>query len=87
MPEQSEMTSENLDNLVHNACFAADLAAMEARYTLKGTNAEITRATVKRAIEFLVGNGLLEFKKDGTGEWLSVDPPYPCLTDADNGGS
>lgn len=70
------MTPENLENLTRNATFAADGAAIN-EIALGATNAQITRRVVRRTIEFLIGNGLVEFKSDGSEMWLAIDPPYP----------
>lgn len=69
----ANMTPENLDTLVRNACFAADNVAIDSRH-LPGV--QQTEAIVRRTIEFLIGNGLVEFIKDGSNEWLKIDPPY-----------
>lgn len=70
-----KITEEQLDMLVQNTCFAADGAAMDER--AKGvTNAQITRAVVRRTIEFLIGNDLVEFKSTGEGTWMNIEPPY-----------
>ena len=79
-----QMTEQNLEQLVRNASFAADSAALE-EIANGATNAQVTRRVVRRTIEFLVGNGLLEFKHDGSDEWLTIEPPFPHWpTGADN---
>lgn len=62
-----------IDALTRNATLAADSVAIG----FIGTGGEQTRAIVQRAIEFMVGNGLIEVKpQDEWPVWLVWDPPY-----------
>ena len=79
-----KVTNETIENLTRNACFAADNAAM-GEIANGATQAQVIRRAVRRTIEFLVGNDLIEVKSDGAGLWLQVDPPYEHGPDADSG--
>lgn len=68
------VTREALEYLTQKACFAADGVAIENRYSSM-TGAAQTRAVVERALEFLIGNGLVTVPELKEG-WLQMDPPY-----------
>lgn len=60
-----------LDLMIRNATLAADAVAVR----FQGTEAERTRAVVKRAVEFLVDNRMVEvIPEERWPEWLVVDP-------------
>jgi hypothetical protein len=61
------------EGLIQNAVLAADVVAIGPHRT----GAEKTRAVVTRAVEFLVGNGLITVvPQDEWPEWLVMDPPF-----------
>lgn len=65
-----------VDDLTQTALFAADGAAMDARQE-GATYAEVTRRSVARAIECLIGNGMIVVTDpESWPEWRKVDPPY-----------
>lgn len=78
-----KVTSETIENLTRNACFAADNAAM-GEIANGATQAQVIRRAVRRTIEFLIGNDLVEVKSDGAGQWLTINPPYEFGPDADS---
>lgn len=60
-----------LDRLVRHACFAADLVAMERH----ATGAARTRAVVRRGLEMLLANGLVEVvPAERWPEYVSLHP-------------
>lgn len=72
----TDMTTENLEALVRNATFSADMAAIGGPHVTQMTGVEKTRQIVRRVIEFLYGNDLMEFKNDGSSLWLKLEPPF-----------
>jgi hypothetical protein len=63
-----------IDELVQNACFAADRVALTQSF---GSPAEATRVKIHAALELLIGNGLIVVKP--LEEWplyIALDPPY-----------
>lgn len=71
------MNQQQLEDLVYNATFSADTAAMEER-AQGATNAQVTRRVVRRTIEFLYGNGFIEINEEKIADpgWLKIDPPF-----------
>lgn len=69
------MNQEKLEQLTQEACFAADGVAIESR-TAGDTGAETTRKILRRAIEALYGNGLIEIVEYPPSLWFKADPPY-----------
>lgn len=64
---------ETFNQLVQNAAMSADQVAIG----FSGTDAEKTRAIVRRALECLIGNGLIEVRPaDQWPDFISLDPPY-----------
>jgi hypothetical protein len=64
---------QTLDQLVQNMTLAADSVAVG----FQGTGAERTRATIRRAVEAAIGNGLITVTPQSEWpEWIVVDPPY-----------
>jgi hypothetical protein len=71
----TKITPETMDSIVQNAAFAADNAVIG----FEGTGAAKTRAAVIRAVEFLIGNGLVAVvDPEYWPTWLKMDPPYPA---------
>lgn len=65
-----------VDKLTQDACFAADIVAISNRHT-DMTNAEQTRAIIRRAIEFMIGNDVVRVVDHGDeGRWMTINPPY-----------
>lgn len=65
-----------VETLTHQACFAADTVAIDNRHTGM-TGAQQTHAIVRRTIEFLIGNGLIDVVDQGSlNPWIKPDPPY-----------
>jgi hypothetical protein len=63
----------DIDELVQNGCLAADVVVIG----FDGTGAERTRAGLRRALECLIGNGMIEVKPRAEWpEWVAIDPPY-----------
>lgn len=61
------------ERLIQNAVLAADSVAMQPH----NTSAAQTRAVVTRAVEFLIGNGLIIVRpEEDWPEWLVMDPPF-----------
>lgn len=79
------MTPEQLENLTQNASMAADFAAIDEMKN-GASQAQVIRRVVRRTIEFLVGNGLIEVKSDGNDEWLTLEPPYPHWPESTDSG-
>ena len=62
-----------LAELTQQACFAADVVAMQAHRA----EAARTRAIVQRALEMLLANGLVTATPfDQWPEWTALDPPF-----------
>jgi hypothetical protein len=61
------------DILVRNACFSADAVAVG----FIGTEADKTRAIVRRALEALEANGMIKVVPESEWpSWYIPDPPY-----------
>lgn len=64
----------DLDELVQMASQASDIVAIQ----FGGTDAERTRAIIRRSLECLIGNGIITIQP--SKKWPSsivIDPPYP----------
>lgn len=65
-----------LDLLVQHACFAADGVRWGARSQWT-TEADLVRLQLKRALEMLIGNGLIQVvPAQDWPEYVVLDPPY-----------
>jgi hypothetical protein len=80
------VTPTQFDNLVRSTCFAADMVALDAFHAAGMTNAEVTRVIIRRSLEFLIGNDLIEVKPEHLEGWLTLEPPFPHPVSADNAG-
>ena len=62
-----------LEALLRDACLSADAVAMEPHTT----DADKTRAIVRRTVEVLLGNGMIMVTDADTWpDWVVLDPPY-----------
>jgi len=73
MSTTAQWSENDLAEAVRAACMAADSVAVG----FQGTGAERTRATIQRAIEALLGNGIVTPVPRGESpDWIVLDPPY-----------
>lgn len=67
------VTGEEFETAVRNATLSADMVAMQPH----ATEAARTRAIVRRTLEFLLANKIVEMKPASEwNEWMSLDPPF-----------
>lgn len=70
-------TQEDFDNAVQQSLFAAD----EAYFKEGAQNLpmiQVSRITVRAALESLIGNGLVKpVPSEQWDAWLAMQPPYP----------
>lgn len=71
--------SRTMEWVVRNACFSADIVAME-RTAAGDTGAQVTEAIIKRSLEALVANGIIAIKDpDDWPPFYVPDPPYKSI--------
>lgn len=72
------LSDEVLDHLTRNAALSADTVVTEMREKAWYTNAQITRAAVRRAIESLAANDLIRIPDPPTDpdHVYIMDPPF-----------
>lgn len=72
------MKQQHLEELVSASSFAADIVAIE-EISKGATMAQVNRRSIRRAIEFLYGNELIDVdtRKLEAFRFDVVNPPYP----------